>query len=431
MARGSMGAYEGVTVVAFATAAAMWFTGYLCRLPGASVPSWVVAVLLVAIHAAGGAVAARTSPAGWRAAAATGAAVSLVNLLVLAGVLAGTTAASRGALALVSVPTLLLLGALVAGGAGALTARRQAGSVAVDWPFAFSLVACGATVLLMVVGGLVTSHDAGLAVVDWPNTFGASMFFFPFSRMTGGIYFEHAHRLFGALVGLTALALAWRLGRRGQPRAVRGLAAAVVLAVVGQGVLGGLRVTGRFTLATDPAETAPNLALAAVHGVWGQLVLALLVVLAVLTSPTWRTGRGQRLADEGRWFGPGLVGALVVQLVLGAVLRHFGSGLLLHALVGSAVFGFAVLAGSRGRRLAGAPPPLRSLATAVMVLAGGQVLLGVAAWRTTAVRPIGAAAPVAEVLATTAHQVHGAILLACAVAFAVWLVGSTVRTAPR
>ena len=32
-------------------------------------------------------------------------------------------------------------------------------------------------------------------MVDWPNSFGYNMFLYPLSRMTGGIYYEHAHRL--------------------------------------------------------------------------------------------------------------------------------------------------------------------------------------------------------------------------------------------
>ena len=65
-----------------------------------------------------------------------------------------------------------------------------------------------ATLFLLIAGGLVTSAREGLAVVDWPNSFGYNMFLYPPSRMTGGIYYERAHRLFGSLVGLTVLVLA-------------------------------------------------------------------------------------------------------------------------------------------------------------------------------------------------------------------------------
>ena len=69
-------------------------------------------------------------------------------------------------------------------------------------------VTVAATFLLVVAGGLVTSNEAGLAVVDWPNSFGYNMFLYPLAKMTGGIYYEHAHRLYGSLVGLTTIVLA-------------------------------------------------------------------------------------------------------------------------------------------------------------------------------------------------------------------------------
>jgi len=62
--------------------------------------------------------------------------------------------------------------------------------------------------LLIIVGGLVTNTGSALAVPDWPTTFGHNMFLFPWSRMIGGIFYEHAHRLIGSGVGLLTMALA-------------------------------------------------------------------------------------------------------------------------------------------------------------------------------------------------------------------------------
>lgn len=409
------GAYAGVTVVAFATSAAMWFIGYLCRLPGAAVPGWVVGLLLVSVHLVGGAVAARTSPAGWWAGGAAGFVTSVVNLLVLGSVL-GDVAGTGRTTALVWVPAFLVAGALAGSAAGALATARGGPVRHVEWNAAFSVVAAAATLLLVIVGGLVTSHDAGLAVVDWPNTFGTSMFLYPLSRMTGGIYFEHAHRLFGALVGLTTLTLAFRLVRTEPRRWVKALAGVAVAAVIGQGILGGLRVTGRFTLATDPGETAPNLALAAIHGVTGQLFFALLVALAVVISPAWR---GQDVTGRLGWEGPMLLAALLAQVGLGAALRHFGAALVPHAALGGGVLALALLTGVRGIRTT-SPVPLRRLAAALLALAPFQVALGIAAWLTTSARVPGSTAPLAEVLTATAHQVNGALLLGTAAAFALW-----------
>jgi cytochrome c oxidase assembly protein subunit 15 len=45
-----------------------------------------------------------------------------------------------------------------------------------------------ATLVLICVGGLVTSHGVGLAVPDWPTTYGYNPFFFPFSKWVGGFF---------------------------------------------------------------------------------------------------------------------------------------------------------------------------------------------------------------------------------------------------
>ena len=72
-----------------------------------------------------------------------------------------------------------------------------------------SFVALAATLPLLLLGGLVTTTRAGLAVPDWPGTYGGNMFLYPISLMASnqGVYLEHSHRLFGALVGLTSIAL--------------------------------------------------------------------------------------------------------------------------------------------------------------------------------------------------------------------------------
>jgi cytochrome c oxidase assembly protein subunit 15 len=420
MRREGWSAYEGVPVVALGSSAAMWFAGYLCRLPGSAVPGWVVGSILLLLLAVGGAVASRTSPAGWRAALAVGFVASLVNLLVLASVLASAPPTQVRSAALLWVPASLLAGAVVAWLGAAVAGWRRREVVSVHWSSAFAMVTAAAALLVIVVGGLVTTHDAGLAVVDWPNTFGRMMFLYPLSRMTGGIYFEHAHRLFGALVGLATVGLAVHLWRREGRELVRRLAGLAVLAVIGQGILGGLRVTGRFTLATDPALTAPKLTLAAVHGVTAQLFFALLVVLAVLTSRTWREPLPPPVRADSWWWGVAVTVAAVAQLSLGAMLRHFGTGLLTHATFGAALFGLAVLAGTRARWLAGTVRPLRQSATVLLVVVSAQVALGIGAWLGTASLPPGTSGSGAEVLVVTAHQVNGALVLGASVATALW-----------
>src|SRR5262245_32285820 len=78
----------------------------------------------------------------------------------------------------------------------------------------FALLTAAATLVLLGIGGLVTSHGVGMAVPDWPNTYGYNMFFFPVSQWVGGIFFEHTHRLAASFVGLlTSILVLWVYGR--------------------------------------------------------------------------------------------------------------------------------------------------------------------------------------------------------------------------
>src|SRR6185295_5356358 len=111
------------------------------------------------------------------------------------------------------------------------------------WLDRFAWLTEGATFLLLGLGGLVTSHEAGLAVPDWPTTYGYNMFFFPFSKWKGGIFYEHTHRLVASLVGFLTVILAVWLWLKEARRWMRRLGTAALLAVILQGILGGLRVT--------------------------------------------------------------------------------------------------------------------------------------------------------------------------------------------
>lgn len=236
--------------------------------------------------------------------------------------------------------------------------------------------------------------------------------------MTGGIYLEHAHRLFGSLVGLTTVVLAahlWLVDRR---RNVRWLGLAAVVMVSVQGLLGSLRVTGTLTLSIDAAVMAPSTRLAAVHGVLGQLFFATLVALAVLTSRTWKEagGSGARpAADADRLLGAGVVAAVTIQLVLGALQRHLTTGLVVHITMAAVVVVLALVAGARLWGLYAESRPLVHWGRALIAAVTVQVLLGLAAL--VAVGGRDARAPRAgwRALVTTLHQTTGAILLGTAV----------------
>src|SRR2546426_9486259 len=97
-------------------------------------------------------------------------------------------------------------------------------------------VAC-ATFFLIIAGANVTSHDAGLATSDWPLSNGQV-----FPKMVGNLFWEHGHRLIATTVGLLTIALNVYLFTSERRRWVRRLGLVALLAVIAQGLLGGLTV---------------------------------------------------------------------------------------------------------------------------------------------------------------------------------------------
>ncbi len=185
--------------------------------------------------------------------------------------------------------------------------------------------------LLLIAGALVTSTQSGLAVPDWPLSYGRVM-----PPMVGGILYEHGHRLVAAavstLVGLELGALLLLLKGR---KTVKVLAAAAFLAILLQALLGGLTVL--FLL--PPAVSSAHAGLA-------EIVFALTAVVALMCSKTWTelaarptsplplpleknlriSSNGEEARKAFRWTVLA-TGAIYVQIVLGAVMRHTGAGL--------------------------------------------------------------------------------------------------------
>jgi cytochrome c oxidase assembly protein subunit 15 len=436
-----------ILTLGFGTTVAMWAIGYVCRIPPVWVPSWVLLVLFLVCLASGGFVAGRYTGARWQAGFQVGVLSSILNLLILGSLLSGDRANQVVPSSLWWIPGSILAGALL-GSLGSLAAGAFPGrdvrlqeiargeeplgieaahlgglGDAIHWTAGFSAVAAFATFCLLVVGGFVTSEAAGLSVVDWPTSFGYNMFLYPLSRMTGGVYFEHAHRLFGSLVGLTTLVLTVHLFRVERRAWVRWFSVAALALVIVQGILGGLRVTGHFTSSTSPLDTRPSLLLAVVHGVTGQLFFSMLVALSAFTSSTWisdRPATRTQAAASDRVLTVALVLALLVQLVLGALLRHLSKALLIHISMAAAVTFIGVAAGARAAGLDRGQPVLQRLGKILLILLGVQVLLGIGALVARGLAAGAASPPAFKVVLTTAHQASGACLLGTAVLLLVW-----------
>ncbi len=409
--------------IAFATVVAMWSIGYVTHMPFLRVPGWVTAAALLCCLLAGGWATGRLTPRGGRGGAGVGLLTAAVNMLVLGSKLGGDRPGEIAESAVLWVPASFLSSVLLAAGGGSLGAlrrRKRPPAPSANWTHRFAVVAVVATGLLLIAGGLVTAREAGLAVEGWPASFGYSMFLYPLKRMTGNIYFEHAHRLYGALVGLTTIVLAAHLVWADERRWMKGLALVAVVAVVGQGVMGGLRVTGAeggTPVARPEDETAATVVLRVAHGVFAQVFLGLLAAIAAFTSAAWRRARPEPhpAGATDRNLTTALLGVLLAQLAAGAVLRHTGGALRLHVTLAAAVVAVGGLACARAWVVHRGRPPLPRLGSAVVVLTLLQLALGIAAL-VARHGPSDAPPSPAETWVTTAHQANGAALLASAVA---------------
>jgi len=181
------------------------------------------------------------------------------------------------------------------------------------WLRRYSKLVCLSTFFLIFVGSLVTSTGSGLSVPDWPLSYG--MLFPP---MVGGIFYEHGHRMVAASVGFLTLMMATWLAFAEQRRWLRNLGFLALAAVIAQGLLGGITVL--FLLPTEVSVS---------HAVLAQSFLLLTIVIAYSLSRE-RSRREQHAIDAPVMLRRISVVALVViflQLILGALMRHTGSGL--------------------------------------------------------------------------------------------------------
>lgn len=174
------------------------------------------------------------------------------------------------------------------------------------------------TWVLIWIGGLVTSKQAGMTVPDWPTSFGYNMFLFPISRWTGGIFYEHVHRLIASGVGLMTVGLTVFLLWGEKRRWLKALGFVVLGMVIVQGIMGGLRVT------------LIHQGLGFVHGCFGQLFFCTLGAIAVFTSPWWERVTRESSAMVAKWWSKVVIVTTLLifaQLAIGASMRHAHLGL--------------------------------------------------------------------------------------------------------
>lgn len=304
------------------------------------------------------------------------------------------------------------------------------------WLHAWAVLTVCITLVLLVLGQLVTSFRAGMADPIWP-TEPWYLFVVGWQEPNRGYLIEHSHRIAGWTVGIVvsvlALGLWWtesnktcrwggvlflgmmlasygelhrqliaqrdpavpirwptlplaqmavaflglvslNLGRWRAPAAgVRFLGVVALVAVMIQGLLGGFRV--RLDALFGP-ELAP------VHGVFAQVVFCLLVALAVLTGRPVTTPIPDPARRTLKRLSLALVGLLFVQLVWGAMVRHTPSPLnqRLHLLTAFLVVAAAVWLLRVGFTTPAARPRVAFAGWVLGLLVALQVALGVEAW---------------------------------------------------
>lgn len=419
----------------FGITVSMWSIGYVFHLPGLSLPSPVMFFLFLSCLLLGGYWAARRTPAGWRTGLASGFLSSILNILVLGSVLGDAASNEMVPSAAVFIPGFILASTLIAAIGGVIGAAfGTAKEPTLEGNAGIAIVSCLATFVLLIAGGLVTSYDAGLAVVDWPNTFGNNMFLYPLSRMTGGIYFEHTHRLIGSLVGLTTIAVFICVVVSDSRRWVTQLAGFALLLVIVQGIMGGLRVTGYFTLSTSETDMSPSIVLAIIHGVNGQIFFGIMMALAAVLTRRWLSDEQPLFnasAVVDRWLAPITLFVIVTQLVFGAVLRHVYSLLLIHITWAGIVLTLVLIIGIRAWGLYPQKPLITRLGLGLIGITTIQLILGFVALMATYKNTETKAYTALEVIAPTAHQAVGAMVLGVAVLLMVWMARLTTAKKPN
>jgi cytochrome c oxidase assembly protein subunit 15 len=185
------------------------------------------------------------------------------------------------------------------------------------WRFAQFTVAWAAFVIF--AGAMVTSTKSGMAVPDWPKSFGTWT-----PKMEGGVFYEHGHRMVAGALGLLVLVLAvWAWAVESRPWA-RVLTWGALFAVLIQASLGGITVLLGTTyqwLHTDPRVSS-------LHAGLAQGIFALLVAYATVGAPGWQAERERPPVEPRRaWTAAAVAFLVYVQIIVGALMRHFGAGL--------------------------------------------------------------------------------------------------------
>lgn len=282
----------------------------------------------------------------------------------------------------------------------------------------FALLTCLVALLPISIGSLVTTLKAGMAFADWPTSDGQNMLLYPWLKDLGQIdkFVEHGHRLAGMLIGFVSIGLVYVTFRNEKSRRVRFGSVLILMAVIAQGLLGGMRVRMDAQV------------LAMTHSITGGMFFTLCFLFA------WLVRRGHlkqsaeidnRVSPLSFAAGMLLPVAVLSQYVLGGFFRHLG--MMLHEHVAGAIVVSILALGVIFALMRSDLADLRRRGRWLGMALTAQLALGIGSWVTKLGLPaLGWVATVnslAQNVVCTLHTVGGMLLLATASAAAanLWL----------
>ena len=279
------------------------------------------------------------------------------------------------------------------------------------WLHVWTVVTVAASIGAIIGGATVTTLRVGMADPVWP-TYPWHLALISWKEPSAGFIIEHMHRLLAYTAGFCVIVLTIGLWIT---RCLPWLRYTCLAAIIVQGLLGGLRVRLDVWL---------GLYFKLIHGAFAQIVLALAISAAVMTTRYWREAAlapDQPGSDSVRRTSLACTLLIFLQIVLGGFVRQTSSSLAQrgHLLVAFCVVAAVALLIHRASELGSLEPGLRRSLWCLAGLLAFQILLGVETWMTKfvpGVYPDSQPVSVSGAVTRTAHYVVGSGVFGFAVA---------------